>query len=152
LRILFVEDSAPLRKPVVKPREASGYAVGAMGDGAEGWQMVQDHDHPASANNNDAQRVQFAYGLVFSRSPSEAEQQTASEFFAKFPNYNNAATTAWTSFCRARFASAEFRFLNNPAWQNGHRELRSAGCGTSITNAPSSPTTVAMNLWCVRCC
>ena len=68
--------------------------------------------HPASTDNNDAQRIQFAYGLVFSRSPSEAEQQAASDFFAKFPNNHNAATTAWTSFCRALFASAEFRFLN----------------------------------------
>ncbi len=65
--------------------------------------------HPASASL--AQRVQFAYGLVFSRSPSEAEQKAAADFFAKFPN-NNAAATAWTSFCRALLASAEFRYLN----------------------------------------
>ncbi|MDP1590482.1 MAG: DUF1549 domain-containing protein [Prosthecobacter sp.] len=57
------------------------------------------------------QRVQFAYGLVFSRSPSEAEQKAAAEFFAKFPNHN-AAAIAWTSFCRALLASAEFRYLN----------------------------------------
>lgn len=67
---------------------------------------------PASANNSDAERVQFAYGLVFSRAPTEAEQQVASEFFAKFPNDNAAETTAWTSFCRALLASAEFRYLN----------------------------------------
>jgi hypothetical protein len=67
--------------------------------------------HPATVFL--AQRVQFAYGLVFSRSPSEAEQKAASEFFAKFPNNNNAnATTVWTSFCRALLASAEFRYLN----------------------------------------
>ncbi len=65
--------------------------------------------HPATASQ--AQRVQFAYGLVFSRSPSEAEQKAAADFFAKFPN-NNAAATAWTSFCRALLASAEFRYLN----------------------------------------
>ncbi|HBJ87721.1 MAG TPA: hypothetical protein DDZ88_28470 [Verrucomicrobiales bacterium] len=60
-----------------------------------------------------AQRVQFAYGLVFSRSPSEAEQKAASEFFTKFPKNNSAnATTVWTSFCRALLASAEFRYLN----------------------------------------
>jgi hypothetical protein len=68
--------------------------------------------YPANANNSDAQRVQFAYGLVFSRSPSEAEQQATSDFFAKFPTTNASATAAWTSFCRALFASAEFRFLN----------------------------------------
>lgn len=45
MRILLVEDSAPLRKPVVKALKASGYAVDATGDGAEGWQLVQDHDY-----------------------------------------------------------------------------------------------------------
>ncbi len=45
MRILLVEDSAPLRKPVVKALKASGYAVDATGDGAEGWQMAQDHDY-----------------------------------------------------------------------------------------------------------
>ena len=68
--------------------------------------------YPTSTSNNDVQRIQFAYGLVFSRSPSEAEQQAAADFFAKFPSTNASATTAWTSFCRALFASAEFRFLN----------------------------------------
>ena len=45
MRILLVEDSAPLRKPVVKALKASGYAVDATGDGMEGWQMAQDHDY-----------------------------------------------------------------------------------------------------------
>ncbi|MDP1590484.1 MAG: response regulator transcription factor [Prosthecobacter sp.] len=45
MRILLVEDSAPLRKPVVKALKASGYAVDATDDGAEGWQMAQDHDY-----------------------------------------------------------------------------------------------------------
>ena len=45
MRILLVEDSAPLRKPVVKALRASGFAVDATGDGAEGWQMAQDHDY-----------------------------------------------------------------------------------------------------------
>ena len=65
-----------------------------------------------ASTSNDAQRVQLAYGLVFSRSPTEAEQQAATDFFAKFPSTNAAAITVWTSFCRALFASAEFRFLN----------------------------------------
>ena len=43
MRILFVEDSAPLRKPVVKALKASGYAVDATGDGAEGWHTIQVH-------------------------------------------------------------------------------------------------------------
>lgn len=66
--------------------------------------------HPTTAPQ--AQRVQFAYGLVFSRSPCESEQTAASKFFAKFPNQSNSATTSWTSFCRALLASAEFRYLN----------------------------------------
>ncbi|HYF35544.1 MAG TPA: DUF1553 domain-containing protein, partial [Prosthecobacter sp.] len=71
------------------------------------------------------QRVQFAYGLVFSRSPSEAERQAAYDFFSNFPNApsagketsvstreSDAEPGAWTSFCRALLASAEFRYLN----------------------------------------
>lgn len=45
MRILFVEDATSIRKPVVKALKASGFAVDATGDGAEGWQMVQDHDY-----------------------------------------------------------------------------------------------------------
>jgi DNA-binding response OmpR family regulator len=45
MRILFVEDSAPIRKPVVKALKASGFAVDSTGDGMEGWQMAQDHDY-----------------------------------------------------------------------------------------------------------
>ncbi|TLD70948.1 DUF1549 domain-containing protein [Phragmitibacter flavus] len=71
-----------------------------------------------------AQRVQHAYGLVFARVPSEAERQAAFNFFAKFPTASSedghqgsttiteGSAAAWTSFCRALFASAEFRYLN----------------------------------------
>jgi DNA-binding response OmpR family regulator len=45
MRLLLVEDSAPLRHPVVKALKASGYAVDATGDGAEGWEMTKDHDY-----------------------------------------------------------------------------------------------------------
>lgn len=45
MRILLVEDSAPLRKPVVKALKASGFAVDATGDGTEGWYLAQDHDY-----------------------------------------------------------------------------------------------------------
>ncbi|MHA3772412.1 PSD1 and planctomycete cytochrome C domain-containing protein [Verrucomicrobiota bacterium sgz303538] len=71
------------------------------------------------------ERVQFAYWNVFSRPPSDAEQRAAFDFFSKFPGSwqkgdtrvvatrDSAATAAaWTSFCRALFASAEFRLLN----------------------------------------
>lgn len=45
MRILFVEDSTHLRKPVVKALKASGYAVDATGDGEEGWWLAQQHDY-----------------------------------------------------------------------------------------------------------
>jgi hypothetical protein len=70
-------------------------------------------------------RVHFAYWNVFSRPATEAEQRAAFDFFGKFPGawkngdtrviatHDNAATVAaWSSFCRALFASAEFRLLN----------------------------------------
>ena len=57
--------------------------------------------------------------------PDAAERQAASAFFSKFPsNWSKGDTSApalkdaedvkaaWTSFCRALFASAEFRYLN----------------------------------------
>ena len=37
MRVLIVEDSEPLRKPVVKALKASGYAVDSTGDGKEGF-------------------------------------------------------------------------------------------------------------------
>jgi hypothetical protein len=77
----------------------------------------------ASANLDE--RVTYAYWLVFSRPPSAAERIAAMSFFGKFPSVwskgdksapglrnAEAATAAWTSFCRALFASAEFRYLN----------------------------------------
>jgi hypothetical protein len=64
---------------------------------------------PATATQS--QRVRFAYRLVLTRSPTEAEQKAVAEFFARFPN-TKPATSAWTSFCRALLASAEFRYLN----------------------------------------
>jgi hypothetical protein len=78
-----------------------------------------------AVGTNPAQRVQYAYGLVFGRVPSEAERQAAHDFFSRFPgevqgsevgsaasNKKNESIAAWTSFCRALFASAEFRYLN----------------------------------------
>lgn len=77
----------------------------------------------ASANLD--QRIAQAYWLTLSRAPDAAERQAAATFFDKFratanvsststPALRNAVETraAWTSFCRALFASAEFRFLN----------------------------------------
>ncbi|WP_414662724.1 PSD1 and planctomycete cytochrome C domain-containing protein [Horticoccus sp. 23ND18S-11] len=68
-----------------------------------------------------APRVQLAYRLALSREPSETELQAAMKFFAKFSSVattpdadavaTQAASPAWTSFCRVLFAGAEFRFL-----------------------------------------
>ena len=77
----------------------------------------------ASANLDE--RVTYAYWLVFSRPPDAVERTAAMTFFGKVPaawskgdkrapalRNAAAATAAWTSFCRALFASAEFRYLN----------------------------------------
>ncbi|QEL19177.1 response regulator transcription factor [Limnoglobus roseus] len=45
MRVLFVEDSAALRKPVVKALQASGFAVDSTGDGNEGWRLTRSHDY-----------------------------------------------------------------------------------------------------------
>ncbi len=73
-----------------------------------------------------SERINYAYWLAYSRPPTEGERAAAQSFFSKFPaNYQpgptdarpaikNAETVeaAWTSFSRALFASAEFRYLN----------------------------------------
>ncbi|MEQ1859449.1 MAG: PSD1 and planctomycete cytochrome C domain-containing protein [Chthoniobacteraceae bacterium] len=79
----------------------------------------------ASAMANLDQRTTYAYWLVFNRQPNAVEKQAAANFFTKFPsNYAKGDTSAaglknpgqinaaWTSFCRALFAAAEFRYLN----------------------------------------
>jgi DNA-binding response OmpR family regulator len=45
MRVLVVEDSAPLRKAVVKALQASGYAVDAAEDGEAGWHLARAHDY-----------------------------------------------------------------------------------------------------------
>ena len=77
----------------------------------------------ASANLDD--RVKWAYWLALGRAPDPVERQAAATFFGKFPANSSKGDTrstglrdagdvkaAWTSFCRALFASAEFRYLN----------------------------------------
>lgn len=71
------------------------------------------------------ERVLYAYWIVFNRPPDAVEEQASVNFFTKFPSNwakgdkstpglkdtaDNKA--AWTSFCRALFASAEFRYVN----------------------------------------
>ncbi|MEP6670356.1 MAG: PSD1 and planctomycete cytochrome C domain-containing protein [Chthoniobacter sp.] len=85
--------------------------------------------YPAGPNGglgaNLQERITYAYWLVFSRPPDNTERAAAASFFTRFPaswakgqsgaagvRDAEAAKAAWTSFCRALFASAEFRYLN----------------------------------------
>src|SRR5262245_40872706 len=45
MRVLLVEDSIHLRRPVTKALKASGYAVDAAGDGNEGLRLAQEYDY-----------------------------------------------------------------------------------------------------------
>lgn len=45
MKLLLVEDSEALRRPVVKALKASGFVVDATGDGKEGLWMALEHDY-----------------------------------------------------------------------------------------------------------
>ncbi len=45
MRILLVEDTVSLRKPVVKALKASGFAVDETGDGDEGYWLAFEHEY-----------------------------------------------------------------------------------------------------------
>ena len=45
MKLLLVEDSEALRRPVVKALKASGFAVDATGDGQEGLWLALEHDY-----------------------------------------------------------------------------------------------------------
>ncbi len=45
MKLLLVEDSEALRRPVVKALKASGFAVDSTGDGKEGLWMALEHDY-----------------------------------------------------------------------------------------------------------
>lgn len=85
--------------------------------------------YPAGPNGgataNLDQRISHAYWLTLARTPTPAEKTAAWNFFTKFPgNWSKGDTSrpafkdadavkaAWTSFCRALFATADFRFLD----------------------------------------
>lgn len=87
-------------------------------------QFPAPNNNPALMANFD-QRVAMAYWLVFTRPPTPAEKNAASNFFMRFPanwkkgeqplpsaHDSSDVKAAWTSFCRALFASAEFRYIN----------------------------------------
>ena len=71
------------------------------------------------------QRVALAYWITLGRSPTPNERTAAWNFFQKFPsNWSKGdksspglkdaedVKAAWTSFCRALFATSDFRYLN----------------------------------------
>lgn len=45
MKLLLVEDSEALRRPVVKALKSSGFAVDATGDDQEGLWMALEHDY-----------------------------------------------------------------------------------------------------------
>lgn len=78
----------------------------------------------AGMNDKLIERVRWAYGLCFSRSPTEGEIYAAQAFFSRISSttandktlvklpHEKLTKDAWTSFCRSLMASAEFRELN----------------------------------------
>jgi cytochrome c553 len=71
----------------------------------------------AAASNDDA-RVEAAYLRFLARMPTESERNRARDFLAGFLAGTSASKTddrpaaAWTAFCQALYASAEFRYLD----------------------------------------
>jgi hypothetical protein len=73
---------------------------------------------------NFEQRVQLAYRLIFGRAPSMAEKSAAAQFFNRVPEQPRASDAParglslsapglnWATYCRALFASAEFRYVD----------------------------------------
>ena len=57
-------------------------------------------------------RVAAAFQLVFARSPTVNELKSAQKFFGEYPHQQSGESVAWTSFCRALLASAEFRSID----------------------------------------
>ena len=85
--------------------------------------------YPAGPNGgagaNLDQRIALAYWITLGRSPTQNERTAAWNFFQKFPsNWSKGdksspglkdagdVKAAWTSFCRALFATSDFRYLN----------------------------------------
>lgn len=60
-------------------------------------------------------RIVYVYQLVLSRDPTTRERNRAKEFMKEFQkrnSENNSKELAWSAFCQALFASAEFRYLD----------------------------------------
>ena len=75
---------------------------------AEARRARDDATRSGERPPNFDQRVQLAYWLVFSRAPSEAERQAASDFFAKFPSTPRRAMSAPSRQSRTRDRRMDF--------------------------------------------
>ena len=72
-------------------------------------------DRVRASEGDDAQRVDRAYRLALARLPTTAERDRARAFlrdFASRAGGADPARAAWSTFCQALFASAEFRYLD----------------------------------------
>jgi hypothetical protein len=68
-----------------------------------------------AAEGDDARGIDRAYRLAFARPPTATEKDRALAFLRDFPARPGAADRgreAWSAFCQALFAAAEFRYLD----------------------------------------
>ena len=63
-------------------------------------------------NTDNTGKVQFAYRLVLSRTPSDEETARALEYIGSTARSDKDRLDAWSGSCQALFACAEFRYLN----------------------------------------
>jgi hypothetical protein len=61
--------------------------------------------------SDDARGVDRAYRLALGRPPAAAESERALAFLRTFGAHTQ-AREAWSAFCQALFAAAEFRYLD----------------------------------------
>jgi hypothetical protein len=64
-----------------------------------------------AAEGDDARGIERAYRLALARRPTAAERDRAFAFLRAFAS-RAGAREAWTAFCQALFATAEFRYLD----------------------------------------
>jgi Protein of unknown function (DUF1553)/Protein of unknown function (DUF1549)/Planctomycete cytochrome C len=64
-----------------------------------------------AVEGGDARRVERAYRLAFARPPTDEERDRALAFLRAFAALKS-VPDAWSAFCQALFAGAEFRYLN----------------------------------------
>ena len=68
-----------------------------------------------SASGDNTQRVDLVYQLALARAPTIAEKDRAATFLAEFGSrvkHADPTGDAWSAFCQALLASAEFRYLD----------------------------------------